>query len=731
MKSKDGNGKTRNLKNFYFRERHRLFSSKAQATVFMIIGIIALIATGTFLYVREQSLKEEIAPGIRIALEKVPTEFDPVKSFVTTCLEDTSVKGLKLIGKQGGYISLDSSYSGQTFSLSQDPVNSDAVEFAPGSGLKIPYWYYLSSQNDCQKCKFESKRPDLKEGQNSIQSQLSKYIENNLDGCIENFNALKERGFVIGAGNKNVETSVTENDVVVVLDYSLNAEKGDVKSSISQFFVVLPVNLQKIYALATTITNFQMQNRFLEKAAINLISVFSGVDKERLPPLTDTRFEFGSATNWIKTEVRDKVTSLLMSYISLFQVYNTGNYERNVFPSQLKQSLYDDFIVPAVDETYSDLEASFTYLDFWPIYFDLNCNGEFCEPESASSDILPAVGIQRYSFAYDISFPAYVEIKDPAALGGRGYAFNFFLEANLRNNEPLPVDFEPLQLPAVSLGSLLCDLSNRNSGDVAISVKDKGSSKPLDDVQITYTVTGETCFIGATDESGALTAKFPTGAAGGVVHFIKDDYLKKALPFDGNSEKKNIDVKIEPINTKNIVIKKKKITKTQNGWQFLDQPFDLNPKEEAILTLKRNSPLQDEEYTTGASFTLSQPSEINIAPGSYEAAITLMLKDKLVIPERKIKTGDALTNLIAGAGEYTIPGVEFSEENPFPSGGLRLNVTLNAADLENYDTIVFYAVSPALQDIPESSRVIEDLQESNRIEYYSNIYRLALKPAFQ
>ena len=87
--------------------------------------------------------------------------------------------------------------------------------------------------------------------------------------------------------------------------------------------------------------------------------------------------------------------------------------------------------------------------------------------------------------------------------------------------------------------------------------------------------------------------------------------------------------------------------------------------------------------------------------------------------------------MITGAGEYTIPGVEFSEENPFPSGGLRLNVTLNAADLENYDTIIFYAVSPALQDIPESSRVIEDLQESNRIEYYSNIYRLVLKPAFQ
>ena len=37
-----------------------------------------------------------------------------------------------------------------------------------------------------------------------------------------------------------------------------------------------------------------------------------------------------------------------------------------------RQSLYDDFIVPLQGESYPNLEASFSYLDFWPIYFDLN-----------------------------------------------------------------------------------------------------------------------------------------------------------------------------------------------------------------------------------------------------------------------------------------------------------------------------------------------------------------------
>ena len=700
--------------------------NKAQASVFIIIGTILLIAAGIYFYARQQTLKQ-ISPEIEIFLEEVPSEFEPVRSFVTSCLEDTSAEGLSLIGKQGGYAGFNSDYSGQSFSLSNDPTDTDAVEFAPNSGLRIPYWHYLSSPNDCENCKFESKRPELRQGENSIQSQLSKYVENNIDRCLDNFNALKEQGFDIAATEKNVEATITENDVAVVLNYDLNVQKENAKAAMTKFFVVLPVSLQKIYNLATAITNMQAEHRFLEKAAINLVSSFAGVDKEKLPPLTDMRFQFGSSTNWIKSDVKTKVTQVLLSYVPLFQVHSTRNYDRNVFDSELRQSLYDDFIVPLQGESYPNLEASFSYLDFWPIYFDLNCNGEFCEPESASSDLLSLVGIQRYNFVYDVSFPAYVEIKEPDALDGRGFNFNFFLEANLRNNEPLPVNVAPLQAAALSFGSQLCDLGNRNSADVEINIRDEGANLPLEDVQVTYTVTDETCFIGATNSKGKLTAKFPTGAIGGVAHFIREDYLKKAVPFDAGLEKKAIEIQLEPVKTKKIIVDKKKLVKTANGWEFQNTPFHLSLKEEAVITLKRNSPLQDEEYTTAASYSLNQPAEIRIAPGSYEATITLFLKDRLAIPERKVRARSGLFE----KKEYTIPGIEFNEQSPFPSGGLKLNVTLNPADIERYDTIVFYAVSPALQDIPESERVIEDLQETSKAEYYSKVYQLALQPAFE
>ena len=63
----------------------------------------------------------------------------------------------------------------------------------------------------------------------------------------------------------------------------------------------------------------------------------------------------------------------------------------------------------------------------------------------------------------------------------------------------------------------------------------------------------------------------------------------------------------------------------------------------------------------------------------------------------------------------------------FPNGGLKLNYTFTAADLEK-DTITFYAVSPDIAGIPESGRVIEDLEQMNKVEEYSNMYKEQLKP---
>ena len=110
----------------------------------------------------------------------------------------------------------------------------------------------------------------------------------------------------------------------------------------------------------------------------------------------------------------------------------------------------------------------------------------------------------------------------------------------------------------------------------------------------------------------------------------------------------------------------------------------------------------------------------------YELSINTLLREELSIPQKKVskKTG------LFTEEEFTFPGMEFNENNPYPSGGVRLNVTITEEDLKK-DTIVFFSLSPAMENVPEQQRSIEDLQESAKIDEYSEVFGAFLKPIFQ
>ncbi len=706
-------------------------NKKSQATIFIIIGMILLIAAIIFFSYQDQT-NRQIIPGVYLKGEQIPLEFDPIKSYVDNCVYKVGVDGLKLAGQHGGYISmLDPEINTGSFKIIPEATESDAVIFSSGTNLAVPYWWYLKSANDCTgECRYSSKRPDLRDSDNSIEKQLERYVKKNIKECLNNFEDFKKQGFDIEEqGDIEVDVVVAEKDIAVLVDYPVKASKES-SSEITKYYALIPINMERIYNLATKITNLQKEYRFLENAIINLIASFASVDEEKLPPLTDMRFTYGSSLRWSKADVKENVIGILTSYIDLFQVDGTYNYDRNLFGDLLKQRLYDAFIVPVVEEKYSELAVDFSYLDFWPVYFDLNCNGDICEPESANSPFLSIIGIQRYNFMYDVSYPVLVEIKEPGALNGNGYDFKFFLESNLRNNEPLPVDFRPLQAAAVTHGTYLCDHEQRQSGDVTIKSLSKASKQPLDGVKVTYSVAGESCYIGNTNEDGILIDKFPTGAAGGVVTFVREDYLSKSKIFDAGAEERSIAVELEPIIEKNIIVKKKKLVKSGNRWNFVDNAVELDDDEQAILTLTRKNKIEEQEYSTVAEFTgrQTEPGKLDIAPGEYEATINLLLYKDLTIPEKTVEIDGGW---FGDDEEYTLPGQKFSSETPYLSGGLNLDVKISSRDLQDYNTIVFYAVSQDLQSVPEQNRDIYDLQVVGKYDQYSKVYSTALEPTFE
>ena len=692
---------------------------KSQASIFMILGLIVIIGGGIFFYATK--VQKPYQPEIKIIQETIPTQFDPIRNYANDCAYSVGVEGLTKIGKQGGYISLtNKTLNKQSFTITQNPTESDAVPFTKDSGLKIPYWWYLKSSNNCKgSCEFASRRPDLRDTDNSIEKQLERYIDAEFESCLNNFQPFAEQGFKVSKQGK-IKTDVTigTEDILIIVEYPLNAESPDAKSDLKQFVVRVPINLGKVYDLSTKITNMEIKHRYIEKHALNMIVAFSGTDKEKLPPMSDMQFKFGSSTSWQKSDIKNKITGLLASYVPLFQVDGTANYDRNIFNKELQQRLYDSAIIPVANSSFKNLESYFTYLDFWPAYFNLNCNGERCAPSSASS-VFSFFGIQDYSFSYDLSFPVLVEVNDPDALKGKGYSFNYFLEGNVRDNKPMPVDFAELETASLSERSQLCD--SRTSGKIKVKAADALSKKPIEDAQVLYTLIGESCFISSTNKEGTINENFPVGI-GGVVNVIKDNYIGKSVEIDPQIEvDKSLNVELQPIKTKKIIIKKKNVAKTANGWKFNGEPQDLSDKESASLTFTRINSEGELDFSSSASYQGKQQeaSEIELAPGDYKAEATLLLSGKLVIPEKG-----------------NVPKIDFGEgsspgQERFVEGGLKLNFTITDDDLANHNTIIVYVVDVDIANVPEQERVVEDLDQVAKIEDYSAQNKDALKPKFE
>ena len=703
-----------------------MLKKKGQISVFIIIGIIILLVFGLAFYIKSKiSRTEEVEPII----EKIPTELYPIKVFIEQCIDKTATDAIILIGESGGYTDISS--FGITHTA--DPTTSQAVEFSPESSLNVTYWWYLKSSNDCSgNCEFSSEMPDLnseyKKGEerspmdSSIEAQIDRYINFNLNECLNDFSDFEDQGFeIVELGKITTTTTIRQDDVLVSVDYPIEITKGKVKSRASSFFTTIHINLKNIYELAFMITSDEINYHFLELNTLNLIAGFSDIDNEKLPPMAGSEFELSSPVYWTKPSVKTKLEAMLMSYIPLLQVEDTLNYQKRIFDDSIKQRVYGQMVIPSYGDSYKKLGADFIYLGWWPIYFDINTKSGIIMPESASTNILSlGIGIQRYDFLYDISYPVVITIKSPDAFHGKGYSFRFALEANIRNNEAINSSFVSLKQKSDE-ASMLCDINKRNSGNIKITTADAQTNQALNNVMVYYSCGTDSCFIGETNSQAVLEAKFPI-CAGGIITFSKPDFLGYSEFLSTEVDKDiSLSKKLEPFVYRNIEIKKKKIVKTDDGWIFNNNALGLSTNEQAILTLERIGKKGDEEFSAAAQYTGGQDelSELRIAPGKYKVNIQLILNEKVVIPEEK--------KMFLFFPIATLPEIEL---NPFPAGGLVFDETIawNAGDITNYNNIEFYSLYIDIPSIPESERKHDDIDEMNKIEEYSKNYRASLEP---
>jgi len=459
-----------------------MFRKKGQITLFIIIGLLIVLSVSLVFYVKTRTAKER--EEVEHIIKEVPLEVKPIKEFVENCIKDIATEGLKKIGMNGGYISLDRKYTFRDIRVDKDNVNPteyDAFSFSKGNYL--PYWWYMKSDNKCLdsygECHVSSANiPSLSE----IEEQLNVYINENLKKCLNDFKDFKKQGFVFEGLDSEVSTKTTISDKDVMFDvkYEFSVKKNEQRYQLKDFSRRIDLRFKDIYNLALLIMLYEKDTQKFENMTTQLIQLYAfPLSSEKIPPISWIDWKL-STVQWSKKKTKERVgrdvISANMPYVrvegtklgipvivdkdrinEIREIQNKINkgeinfmdVEPNLRNLVMLQSIYDNLFINfsksfGIKIHEPTVSVNFIYDDRWPLYFDVTpSKGDLLMP-SIHRENMPFIGVKQennYEFYYDISYPVAVVIRDSNALKSEGleggYSFMFAFEVNIRDNKNL------------------------------------------------------------------------------------------------------------------------------------------------------------------------------------------------------------------------------------------------------------------------------------------------------
>ncbi|MBT3814774.1 hypothetical protein HOG07_05040, partial [Candidatus Woesearchaeota archaeon] len=513
----------------------------------------------------------------------------------------------------------------------------------------------------------------------------------------------------------------------------------------------IPLKLKHYYQVATDISNAQRNHTFLENLALELIQIYGHVDSSKIPPTSAVTFEEFSLTYWTDVDVKEKFKSLLTTHVPMLRHLSSNNFYRYEYPvtdlSGLYQKTYDNMIIPL--ENAEGTEVSFDYFG-WEPYVDINEGETKIKP--AQTSVTSPLGVipfsftfQRYYTQYDVSFPVMVTVADQTAFAGEGYSLSFALEGTIINNAVPDENFAIKEEFTALKDSMLCDEQHLDTELIKTVVIDSYNQEPLELVQIGFSVPSQdNCIIGVTDDSGELETNYPP-AYGGVVEFVKDEYLTNFYPIDTYEYTENPGIigyavagypqeviELHKIVEVPVSAKKYEFSKCithENGndkyclynfgdalfepnligplatvyangsksWKhefyLSDSPQQLGENETVTYTLIRRADLNpnviSEEYSTSFRVEGNQTTTIQLVPGIYEVTAAVITENAFNIPKND-RCEDSNCATISG-----------------------MNITSFVTGVVNLDVETFYMeITP------------EDLYSAQEIEFYVFNYDL-------
>ena len=747
---------------------------RAQVTFFIVLGIILLIILGLFFYFRGQQTTEAVEAQVQQAMREVPVVVQPVKNYVEQCLQTVGREGLEKLAFHGGFLALTADdpefvRAGFFQSLEVDitglrPTEADA--FKVREGWFVPYWHHLSTKNDgSEGVAFSSHVPlldmqtDAKEFHSrsafpSIQRQMEAYVAAKLPDCLNNFMLFEQQGMDIEiTGEPHVSVSIPRKGVVLLLTLPLRIKAEEGTQNLNQFRTELDVNLRDLYEYVLDIFEVMYRSQSMDQVVRNVVSGYGSLEGD-IPPMYADEIGFAPRM-WVQSSVEEKLKELFEANIKKLRVM--GSLGEEYDSNQIFQEFGDLIRAGQLTNLYtlrptlirSGYDVSFTYSQDWPLYLFIAPGGVISSTDSGVGiGLLSFLGFQRYQLPFDVSLPVLVEVTDPTAFRGEGFTLFFGMEGNMRNNEIIQEGQEEarsrIRLPPSDTGEVhLCDMDQRNSGDITIEVVGS-DGRPVDNAAISF-ISSTKCPIANTkieNRKSIFAGKLPIGIGG--IEVNHPDYLTTKVPFTTKLHEPDSTKIIVPKFVDTVVSAKKYLLKKRSNIPLdiddydkdedLDEVFDINyirnpvlpaeqqwifnraslhelrPQERLIINAERmkDSPL-DPDYQTLAIIQGDGKANMRLVPGTYKLTMTLMYNAPYTIPtcpECICKSVDD-TFLIGGDCERW-SDLEGKELDTVAESSIVIQHTFGDEIYED-GTIMFRTIAADFPGVPEQRRMLKDM----------------------
>ncbi len=679
-----------------------MYQKRGQVTLFVVVGIVILISAFLVYYFTS---RQAVIQGPETLLKETPSQVRDVRLYIDECINIVGKQAVVNLGAHGGWIydESDPELMQKPFDVEFNPTEGQGVEFSSG-GLKVPYWYYMKSNNKCRNCQFSL---DNVPSRSTMTAGINLYVQKKIDACLKDFKPLLQQGYTIRkSGDVQVDTKIAPDAVIVDIKYPLEIKRDDKTYTMEDFTTTLPVKLGRVYDLATLVVNNEQKSGFIEYATMSMVSAYATVDSSYFPPIAAATIG-PSKMFWSKTGVMQKLQDALVQHTFLFTIPRTHNFAPAVYDEsekgfKVKQGATFSYVMNLIpeNENYNDVDANFYYLG-WPIYFDISpSDGELIGPNDIDSNMLNFLQVfsRQYNFAYDISYPVVVELRDVDAFNKQGFSFMFAMESNVRNNDALkPGELVELSKFGTSKRTLMNDPIEKISGNIKVVVRDDDLAK-IKDAIVRYSCGQDSLYVGKTNEKGELVSRLPI-CLGGAIGASKQGYVSGIKGLDTSvGTDAFTEIIIDKIYKKNATIEvreKQELTGVTNAaYGSLSQEDllqmigasgrPLKPSESVYLRIEKVRSPEENIFNRAYIFNNeTKVLEIELTKGKQEVRIELIDAEGVYIPEETIvldEDGDILSETMNDINMALIGGEETKEVDipainitPAVRGGAILN----------------------------------------------------------